>query len=65
MNRPLLVAIVGVLVVIAAIVLNFTLENPEDSPSEVADTSAVNDAALSDEPGGPVLPSFYVVRIDP
>ena len=70
MNRPLLVAIVGVLVVIAAIVLNFTLEKPEDSPSEVADTSAVNDAAgngaaLSDEPGGPVPPSFDVVRIDP
>ena len=70
MNRPLLVAIIGVLVVIAAIVLNFTLEDPGDGLPEVADSSAGTDATSSDDaaqPGseGPVSPSFDVVRIDP
>ena len=71
MNRPLLVAIIGVLVVIAAIVLNFTLEDPEDTPSEVANSGVTTevsepDAASSDAAdSGVVLPSFDVVRIDP
>ncbi|MDG2243707.1 MAG: LysM peptidoglycan-binding domain-containing protein [Rhodospirillaceae bacterium] len=71
MNRPLLVAIIGVLVVIAAIVLNFTLEDqgtsapdravvfPGDGASE---DSASGDASAID---GLVLPTFDVVRIDP
>lgn len=70
MNRPLLIAFVGVLVVIAAIVLNFTLEDPEESPSEVANSGVVNGATADGEPqigepGSPVVPSFDVVRIDP
>lgn len=71
MNRPLLVAIIGVLVVIAAIVLNFTLEDPgapTPEPAAVDSGSTANgesDTNSSSEPDGPVLPSFDVVRIDP
>jgi hypothetical protein len=68
-NRPLLVAIVGVLVVIAAIVLNFSLEDPTDAGTESAPTSvdASTPDSTSNEPVDPtdVLPSFDVVRIDP
>lgn len=71
MNRPLLVAIVGVLVVIAAIVLNFTLEDPgapaPEGPVVESGTGITPDSesANPSEPSGPVLPSFDVVRIDP
>lgn len=71
MNRPLLVAIVGVLVVIAAIVLNFTLEDPGEtaptgSPSAMSGTDAGGEGPDSaSELAGPTLPSFDVVRIDP
>ena len=71
MNRPLLVAIVGVLVVIAAIVLNFTLEDPGAPAPEPAavdsgsTTDGVSNTNGSLELDGPVLPSFDVVRIDP
>lgn len=71
MNRPLLVAIVGVLVVIAAIVLNFTLEDPgAPAPEPVAVDSGDGDKGESEtntssKPDGPILPSFDVVRIDP
>lgn len=69
MNRPLVVAIVGVLVVIAAMVLNFTLEDPDDGSPEVVQSPAIQEGVSSDEavqPGvqGPVPPSFDVVRID-
>jgi hypothetical protein len=69
-NRPLLVAIIGVLVVIVAIVLNFTLDDPEDFRSEIADSGAVNDVTTPDtsipgEADGITLPKFDVVRIDP
>jgi hypothetical protein len=69
-NRPLLVAIVGVLVVIAAIVLNFTLEDPEESSSAVVDSGVVSSqaTATAEDPAqasGEILPSFDVVRIDP
>ena len=70
MNRPLVVAIVGVLVVIAAIVLNFTLEDPEESTSVVTDSGVVGDSASTtgantEVASGPTPPSFDVVRIDP
>lgn len=71
MNRPLLVAIAGVLVVIAAIVLNFTLEDPGTTPPD-GSPSAVSGAGPQDNTAadpvaetGPILPSFDVVRIDP
>ena len=54
MNRPLLVAIAGVLIVAAALVLNFTLQRPGglgNNPAQVLT--------------GPDSPSFDVVRIDP
>lgn len=71
MNRPLLVAIIGVLVVIAAIVLNFTLEDPGATAPEgtaVESNSGIaseSEAPISSEPSGPALPSFDVVRMDP
>lgn len=71
MNRPLLVAIAGVLVVIAAIVLNFTLEDPGDTaPNGLPPIASGEgpDGTTSDAtatPAGPILPSFDVVRIDP
>ncbi|MEQ8735079.1 MAG: LysM peptidoglycan-binding domain-containing protein [Rhodospirillaceae bacterium] len=71
MNRPLLVAIIGVLVVIAAIILNFTLEDP-GTPAPGADQlrlgvedNAGSSAADTAASAGPILPSFDVVRIDP
>jgi len=70
-NRPLLVAIIGVLVVIAAIVLNFTLEDPGTPAPDGAVVSAEgglspdSENGVSPTAGGPVLPSFDVVRIDP
>lgn len=55
MNRPLIVAIVGVLVVAGALVLNYTLQGPGmgggNRPAAVVT--------------GPGAPSFDVVRIDP
>ena len=70
MNRPLVVAIVGVLVVIAAIVLNFTLEDPDEIESAVTESGAAvmegsDSSEATEEPAGPVPPSFDVVRIDP
>lgn len=54
-NRPLMVAIVGVLVVAAAFVINYTLQNPNflggEKPAQIVT--------------GPGAPSFDVVRIDP
>lgn len=68
-NRPLLVAIIGVLVVIAAIVLNFTLEDPGDEPPPAEDSGAVvtgtpNETPQTPEAPGAIPPSFDVVRID-
>jgi len=53
-NRPLIVAIVGVLVVAGALVLNFTLQRPGGLGGRPA-------AVVT----GPGSPSFDVVRIDP
>ncbi|HCX14630.1 MAG TPA: hypothetical protein DGZ24_04875 [Rhodospirillaceae bacterium] len=53
MNRPFIIAVVGVVVVIAALVLNFTLQ----SPSGLGGRGQVNT--------GPGAPLFDVVRIDP
>ena len=55
MNRPLIVAIVGVLVVAAALVLNFTLQRP----------GGLGGGANAPISIGPGSPSFDVVRIDP
>lgn len=55
MNRPVLVAIVGVLVVAAALVLNFTLQRPGGLTGKGAQVVTT----------GPGAPSFDVVRIDP
>lgn len=67
-NRSLLVAIVGVLVVIAAIVLNFTLEDPSETAPASAPEATVDSVPDADEGDaaetGPVRPSFDVVRID-
>jgi LysM repeat protein len=54
-NRPLVVAIVGILVVAAALVLNFTLQSPGGL------TGTATQAVVA----GPGAPSFDVVRIDP
>lgn len=53
-NRPLVVAIIGVLVVAAALVLNYTLQRPGGltGGAQIVTT-------------GPGAPSFDVVRIDP
>jgi hypothetical protein len=51
-NRPFIIAIVGIVVVVAALVLNFTLQ----SPGGFGDRDQVNT--------GPGAPSFDVVRID-
>ncbi len=53
MNRPLIVAIVGVLVVAAALILNYTLQGPGMNGAK---------APIAIGPGSP---SFDVVRIDP
>ena len=69
MNRPLIVAIIGVVVVIAAIVLNFTLEGP--TPEEQLDLPPTSQADGEPFPTDlvptvlQVSPSFDVVRIDP
>ncbi len=55
MNRPLIVAILGVLVVAAALVLNFTLQRP----------GGLSGGANAPVTIGPGSPSFDVVRIDP
>ena len=55
MNRPLIIAIVGVLVVAAALVLNFTLQRP----------GGLGGSANAPITIGPGSPSFDVVRIDP
>lgn len=69
MNRPLLVAIAGVLVVIAAIVLNFSLEDPNDADtgSAPATVDASGPEVGATDPVEPenTPPSFDVVRIDP
>ena len=57
MNRPLIVAIVGVLVVVAALVLNFTLQRPGGFGFGGGGKAPI---AI-----GPGSPSFDVVRIDP
>jgi len=54
-NRPLIVAIVGVLVVAAALVLNFTLQRP----------GGLTGGEKVQIQTGPGAPSFDVVRIDP
>ena len=54
MNRPLIVAIVGVLIVAGALVLNYTLQRPGGFGGRPA-------AVVT----GPGAPSFDVVRIDP
>ena len=69
MNRPLLVAIAGVLVVIAAIVLNFSLEDPNDADTGSApatvDASGPETGATDPVEPENTPPSFDVVRIDP
>ena len=52
MNRPLIIAIVGVVVVAAALILNYTLQSPGGFGGGEVTT-------------GPGAPSFDVVRIDP
>ena len=54
MNRPFIIAIVGVVVVAAALVLNFTLQSPDGLSGRNAKVKT-----------GPGAPSFDVVRIDP
>ena len=54
MNRPLIVAIVGVLIVAGALALNYTLQRPGGFGGRPA-------AVVT----GPGAPSFDVVRIDP
>jgi hypothetical protein len=54
-NRPLLVAIIGIVVVAAALVLNFTLQRP-------GGLGGGDSAQITTGPGAP---SFDVVRIDP
>jgi LysM repeat protein len=53
-NRPLLIAVIGVILVAAAIGLNYTLQSPELAPRPPSRA----------EKSGPVNPSFDVVRID-
>lgn len=53
MNRPFIIAVVGVVIVVAALILNFTLETPGGIGGR---------DQLSTGPGAP---SFDVVRIDP
>lgn len=57
-NRPLIVAIVGIVVVAAALVLNFTLQNP-------GGLSSLTGSASRQVNTGPGAPTFDVVRIDP
>ncbi|MFL2771911.1 MAG: LysM peptidoglycan-binding domain-containing protein [Rhodospirillaceae bacterium] len=69
MNRPLLISIIGVIVVIAAIVLNFTLEDPDGSSVEISDSGTLSgpesEASIDlEKESGPIFPSFDVVRID-
>ena len=56
MNRPIIVAIVGIVVVAAALVLNFTLQRPG---------GLLGDGRTAPVVTGPGAPSFDVVRIDP
>ena len=55
MNRPLIVAIVGVIVVAAALVLNYSLQRP----------GGLTGGRGAQFTTGPGAPSFDVVRIDP
>jgi nucleoid-associated protein YgaU len=59
-NRPLIVAIVGVLVVAAALVLNFTLQRPDSLLGGLMGGKGAPVVTT-----GPGAPSFDVVRIDP
>ncbi len=53
MNRPFIIAIVGVVIVAAALLLNFALQSPDGL------------GGLGQIKTGPGAPSFDVVRIDP
>ncbi len=53
MNRPFIIAIVGIVIVAAALILNFTLQTPGGFGSRDQVST------------GPGAPSFDVVRIDP
>jgi len=68
-NRPLIVAIIGVVVVIAAIVLNLTLEGPTQEEQLDLPTSSQADGEPFPTDVIPTVlqvnPSFDVVRIDP
>jgi hypothetical protein len=59
-NRPLIVAIVGAVVVVAALVLNFTLQTP-GGISNILGGGGSRQQVVT----GPGAPSFDVVRIDP
>ena len=68
MNRPVLIAIIGVIVVIGAIVLNFTLDEPDtEAVTPQATPSGASDASLPADVGAApaVPPTFDVVRVDP
>lgn len=58
MNRPLIIAIVGIVVVAAALVLNFTLQSP-------GGLGGLTGTGRQQIVTGPGAPSFDVVRIDP
>ncbi|MCW9033724.1 MAG: LysM peptidoglycan-binding domain-containing protein [Rhodospirillales bacterium] len=70
MNRPLIVAIIGAIVVIAAIALNFILGGGDEETSP-AQTSQQQENAINSSPPAStpiskcVKPSFDVVRINP
>lgn len=66
MNRPILLAAIGIVVVIAAIILNFILGEPDSPPVSAKpgiEQATGPDAALSRS--ACVVPSFDVVRINP
>ncbi len=68
MNRPLIVAVIGVIVVIAAIALNFVLGEPDvETPQSQKGQSQGNPASTTADQAAQkcIKPSFDVVRINP
>ena len=69
MNRPVLIAMIGVIVVIGAIVLNFTLDEPDTDVAIPQPDAAVEAGSAGSASDGAVVPpqppSFDVVRVDP
>ena len=67
MNRPLIVAIIGVIFVIVVIVLNYTSgdnSSVEESSSQLEKTEDQDDISNNDPIVNSIKPSFDVVRID-